>query len=242
MNLPKDRLLWAFHDFFYTKYISYSLTLGIFIISVGFTEPGLSQGKGENLSGMQNLMCVKISGIEINSILMHFLFKKSRLMQNRNEKTKILNKDGLWLFILLPYANLGFVSFCLDYLKYCIKILLNLIAKVFGIFLNFILEAGAWLPFSCLPSFVTADWLFLTVPKLPWYYLPFLNTFIYQTPDLWWVQCHALMICRQQSTALDCKDLRYANKCMSYFVWHAVNLPIIDFSRNVQRVPLLCMS
>lgn len=42
-------------------------------------------------------------------------------MQNRKEKIKILNKDEPRLFILLPYANLGFVSSQLDYLKYCIK-------------------------------------------------------------------------------------------------------------------------
>lgn len=100
-----------------TKYISYNLTPKILIILVGFTEPGLSEGKGEKaiLDAKFNV-CQDFSDRN-KECFDAFPSKKSRLMQNRKEKIKFLNKDKPRLFILLPYANLGFVSSWLDYLK-----------------------------------------------------------------------------------------------------------------------------
>lgn len=109
--------------FSYTKYISYNLTPKVLIILVGFTEPGLSEGKGEkSILDAKFNVCQDFSdrNKECSDAFLFFK-KKSRLMQNRKEKIKILNKDEPRLFILLPYANLGFVSSWLDYLKYRIK-------------------------------------------------------------------------------------------------------------------------
>lgn len=87
--------------FLYTKYISYNLTPKILIILVGFTEPGLSEGKGEkSILDAKFNVCQDFSDRN-KECFDAFPFKKSRLMQNRNEENKNFKQRSAKTFHLI---------------------------------------------------------------------------------------------------------------------------------------------